>query len=154
MILDATHNGDSSFERREIFPAKRTRVFAAWTEPDILKKWWGPPGCITHSVAVDLQVGGHYRFVMQFPPEKVFHIFGVYREIQPSEKLVFTWQCDLEALDIGESVVTVHFFEHGASTEVVLVHERIPSLEARTNFEQGWHAHFGKLANFLSQQDQ
>ncbi|MBV7328129.1 SRPBCC domain-containing protein [Chloroflexi bacterium TSY] len=154
MILDSARNDGSSFERREIFAAKRARVFAAWTQADVLKKWWGPPGCITHSVAVDLRVGGQYRFVMQFPPDEVFHIFGVYREIQPPEKLVFTWRCNMEALDVGESIVTVQFFDRGNSTEVVLVHERILSLEARTNFERGWLAHFEKLVAYLTQQDQ
>lgn len=88
---------------------------------------------------------------MQFPQEDVFHIHGVYRLIQPPAKLVFTWQCDKDGLDIGESIVTIEFFDRGNSTEVVLTHERIAAAEVRGYFGQGWDEEFEKLKTFLAQ---
>ena len=151
MNLNPSPNDETSLQRKTIFAAKRERVFAAWTQADVLQKWWGPPGCITSSVALDLRVGGQYRMAMQFPPEEVFHIYGTYHVIQPPEKLVFTWLCDKSDLDIGESMVTIEFFERGNSTEVLLTHERIMATELRVFFGQGWDEEFEKLETFLAQ---
>lgn len=151
MVLNPGRNNETPLTRHEIFPAKRERVFSAWTQADELQKWWGPPGCVTRAVAIDLRVGGEYWLTMQFPPAEEFHIHGVYRAIKPPEKLVFTWQCDKADLDIGESVVTIEFFDRGNSTEVVLTHERIAAPELRVFFGQGWDEEFAKLQIFLAQ---
>lgn len=150
MILSSGHNDAISLERREIFAATRDRVFAAWTKADIVEKWWGPPGSVTLAVDIDLRVGGHYRFTMQFPSEDVFHIYGVYREIQPPEKLVFTWECDREDLDYGETLVTIEFLDLVNATEVVLRHERISTPDARMHFGRGWDSEMVKLRDYLS----
>lgn len=77
------------------FAAPRRLVFRAWTEPDLIKRWWsGDRGEVT-SVGVDLRVGGRWRYVMvvrcgtEFDGTEVaFH--GEYREIVPDERLVST----------------------------------------------------------------
>lgn len=72
------------------FDAPRRLVWRAYTEPDLIKRWWaGLRGNVT-SVEVDLRVGGHWRYVMQANGgfEVAFH--GEYREIAPHERLVNT----------------------------------------------------------------
>jgi len=74
------------------FSAPREKVFRAWTDPEELKKWWGPPGYSTPTADVDLRVGGAYRFgMMELPDGEVFYLAGTYREVRPPEKLVYTW---------------------------------------------------------------
>jgi uncharacterized protein YndB with AHSA1/START domain len=72
------------------FDAPRHLVWRAYTEPDLIKRWWaGQRGQVT-SVDVDLRVGGKWRYVMRANPgfEVAFH--GEYREITPPERLVNT----------------------------------------------------------------
>ena len=74
------------------FAAPRKKIFRAWTEPEALKKWWGPEGYATPLAEVDLRVGGRYRLGMRkLPKGDLFYLVGTYREVQPPEKLVYTW---------------------------------------------------------------
>ena len=132
----------------QTFAAPREKVFEAWTNPQALQKWWGPPGSTTPVIEIDLQVGGRYRFGMQFPGEDIFFVSGVYREVQPPEKLVFTWRWEQPEMDFGESQVTLDFHERGNGTEVILRHEGFPDEELCQKHEQGWRgflATFGKI---------
>jgi uncharacterized protein YndB with AHSA1/START domain len=50
---------------RKTIQATPERLFRAWTEPEQLRRWWGPEGAICVDPEVDLQVGGHYRIAAQ-----------------------------------------------------------------------------------------
>ena len=75
------------------FNAPRDLVFKAWTGPESLSRWWGAgPGFTTPIAEVDLQVGGKYRLGMQASDQDhPFIVGGVFKEIAPPEKLVYTW---------------------------------------------------------------
>ncbi|MGH7204487.1 MAG: SRPBCC domain-containing protein, partial [Candidatus Levyibacteriota bacterium] len=77
-----------------VFNAPREMVWKAWTEPEMIKKWWGPEGFSAPSIKVDLRVGGKYIFAMHGPTgsewDKDMYSAGVYKEIVPHEKLVAT----------------------------------------------------------------
>ena len=131
------------------FPAPREKVFRAWTDPEELKKWWGPEGYETPTAEVDLRVGGAYRFGMQKSPDgDIFYLRGTYREVRPPERLVYTWRWEAEP-ELGETLVTVEFLARGGSTEVVLTHELFPSKEARDGHSRGWNSSLDRLAKAL-----
>lgn len=131
------------------FAAPRQKVFRAWTDPEELKKWWGPPGYDTPSAEVDLRSGGKYRVGMRkLPDGPVFYLTGTYREVQPPERLVYTWRWEAEP-EYGETLVTVEFHERGGSTEMLLTHELFPSEKMRDDHEQGWSRSFDKLEKIL-----
>jgi uncharacterized protein YndB with AHSA1/START domain len=72
------------------FDAPKHLVYRAYTEPDLIKRWWsGERGAVV-SAEVDLRVGGNWRYVMTANEgfEVAFH--GTYREIVPNERLVTT----------------------------------------------------------------
>ena len=69
-------------------PAK---VFAAWTDPEKVKRWMGPGEVKVMSTEGDPRTGGRYRWLMQAPDGTEHDVSGVYREVIPNEKLVFTW---------------------------------------------------------------
>jgi uncharacterized protein YndB with AHSA1/START domain len=73
--------------------APRDRVFEAWTDPAQLHKRWGAGENFTAPIAeVDLRTGGSYRLGMQPPGQETPHVVvGVYREVSPPERLVYTW---------------------------------------------------------------
>ena len=133
---------------RRTFQASRERVFRAWTSPEEMKRWKGPGDRTTPIVEVDLRVGGAYRVHMRTPDGNEARLVGVYREIDPPKKLVYTWTWETSP-EMGETLVTVEFFERGRATEVVLKHELFPAAEARDKHEQGWCGSLDKLAAIL-----
>jgi uncharacterized protein YndB with AHSA1/START domain len=128
------------------FSAPRERVFAAWTEPEQIKKWFGPDMCQLTEAHVDLRVGGEYRFRAKNPEMGEFTLRGEYREIIPPAKLSYTWQWedDPDFVD-RETLVTVEFVDLGDSTEVRLTHENLPSAESVKNHQHGWTGSLDKL---------
>ena len=134
---------------RRTFQAPREKVFRAWTDPEELKKWWGPEGYATPSAEVDLRVGGKYRLGMRkLPDGEIFYLSGIYREVRPPERLVYTWRWEAQP-EHGETLVTVEFREVGDSTEVVLTHERFPTETARDDHNRGWSGCLDRLAKLL-----
>jgi len=74
---------------REI-AAKRKDVFRAWVEKSLLVQWWGPHGFKTPECKMDLRPGGVFRTVIRRPDGKDYLTNGVYREIFPPTRLVFS----------------------------------------------------------------
>ena len=141
---------ETTFHLKRTFAAPREKVFRAWTDPEELKKWWGPEGYATPSAQVDLRVGGRYRLGMKkLPDGEVFYLSGTYREVRPLEKLVYTWSWEAEP-EFGETLVTVEFRAMGNSTEVVLTHELFPNEKARQDHDKGWNSCLDRLARWLS----
>src|SRR5512145_2656819 len=112
-----------------LFDAPRRLVFEAMTKPEHVKRWWGILDD-KHSVPVceiDLRPGGTWRFVGRGPGgEYGFH--GVYREITPPERVVFTEIYD--PFPDVESVVTSIFTEENGKTRLT-VKCLYPSVEVR-----------------------
>ena len=63
---------------------------------------------------------------------------GTYKEIDAPSRLVYTWDWKEEDHSVGETLVTVEFEAHGDATEIVLLHEGFPAVEAKEGHEQGW----------------
>ncbi len=134
---------------RRTFAAPRAKVFRAWTDPEELKKWWGPEGYVTPIAEVDLRVGGRYRLGMRkLPNGDVFYLTGTYQEVWRPEKLVYTWRWEAEP-ELGETLVTVEFLDRDNSTEVVLTHELFPTEKARQGHEEGWSGCLDRLAKLF-----
>jgi len=129
--------------------ARRERLFAAWTQPALLVQWWGPQGVACPAAEIDLRVGGSYRIANQFPDGKVLWIAGTFEVIDPPHRLTYTWQ--LESMNAPTERVTVCFEAHGAATEVIVTHEKIPDEAARTSHERGWTGCLDSLERFAEQ---
>ena len=106
--------------RRE-FDAPRDLVYRAWTEPELVKRWWaGRRGTVTH-IESDFQVGGRWRNVMVAHGgfEVAFH--GEFREIVPGERIVQTET--FEGMPEAEAVETITFTEDAGRTTVTMLIE-------------------------------
>ncbi len=125
-------------------------VFRAWTEPEHLERWSCPEGATIADVEVDLAVGGRYRIRMTGAEGQRHTAFGVYREIDPPHRLVYTWDWEEDDYRVGETLVTVEFKNLGEATEVVLTHELFPSAEAKSSHEEGWTSCLDRLAGIFS----
>lgn len=126
--------------------ASPEEVFRAWTDPAEMKEWYCPEGGTVDAAEVDLAVGGRFKVAMRMP-DGIHVAYGVYREIEPPRKLVFTWQWEGggDELREGETLVTIELEERGDSTELVLTHERFATAESRDGHEQGWASALNKL---------
>ncbi len=129
---------------RRTIRAPRQRVFDAWTKPEELKAWHAP-GPLTVSLAeIDLRKGGAYRIHMREPDGKEHRVSGVYREIDPPKKVVYSWGWDGDH-PVKDSVVTVEFHDRGTATEIVITHAGIVDDHERGAHEHGWTAILDKL---------
>jgi len=125
------------------FPAPRERVFAAFTETELLKQWWGPAGFTLPSASVDLRPGGRYRFGMKPPEGDVMYLVGTFREVKRPERLVYTWAWEQQPA--METVVTIEFNEAEGDTEVVVTQERFPDEGTRQQHGFGWEGGLDRL---------
>jgi uncharacterized protein YndB with AHSA1/START domain len=137
------------------FEAPRERVFEAWTSPEVLKDWWrAGPDWSTPVAEVDLRPGGSYRLAMHDPESGQTHtLVGEYREVQPPERLVYTWTWESnpdEMKGSAGSLVTVEFAEEGGSTEVSITHSGFATEEIRDLHVHGWDGVLANLERVLS----
>src|SRR5262249_40432711 len=129
--------------------APRDRVYAAWTDPDQLRKWFGPDNVKTREFVADVRVGGKYRWDIIDPDGEQMAVNGEYRELVPGRKVVFTWQWeDDKNWENQISVVTVELADRGGDTELTLTHEQLPNEESRNNHSKGWNMVLDRLETF------
>ena len=135
-------------EVRKTIAATPEWLFAAWTQPERLKQWWGPEGVTCIDAVVDLRVGGKYRIGNRLPDGKVLWIIGEYRVVQPPMKLAYTWQIESETH--ASEIVTVSFEPRENGTEVAVIHERIPDVAIRDQHQYGWQGCLSGLAEYAA----
>jgi uncharacterized protein YndB with AHSA1/START domain len=135
-----------------VFDAPRAMVFAALTEPALLKRWLEAPGRKLDLCEIDLRVGGAYHFVWRGPGKKDVGTRGVYREIVPAERIVNseTW----DDWDAGEIAVTTMLVENGGRTTLTST-SVYPSREVRdsvlhSGLEPGATESYDRLAEVLA----
>jgi uncharacterized protein YndB with AHSA1/START domain len=131
----------TSLSISRLIRAPRARVFEAWTSPALLVKWWGPEEVTCPEAHVDLRVGGGYRIANRYANGQIVWISGVFEQVEAPERLVYTWQIDLEA----GTLVTLSLFEHPVGTELRLLHERIADPKLRDGHLAGWNGCLDKL---------
>jgi len=113
-----------------LFDAPPGLVFEAITKPEHLVRWWGPRGSTLPVCENDVRPGGAYRFVSRSPNGNEYPFKGVYREVVPPKKLVFTQRFDVEPFSRDEEVVTVLLEEQNGKT-MLTVTELFQSVEHR-----------------------
>ena len=129
--------------------APAEKVFAAWTRPEALKRWFAPSAELAVPLAeADVRVGGRYRIIMRKADGEEHRVGGVYREIVSGRKLVFTWAW--ESTPDRESLVTVEFKPSGNGTELIVTHEQFADTEARDKHQQGWNGCIERFGRYLS----
>jgi len=145
-----------------MFNVPRELVWKAWTDPEHFKRWWGPKDYTCPFCEMDLRVGGKYLNCMRSPEGQDYWSTGVYREIIPTERIVFT-DCFADAngnvvpaTQYGlssdfplEMLVTVTLEDQGGQTKMTLEHIGLPIGSEGDGAQQGWSESFDKLAESL-----
>jgi len=152
--LIVTLPSDCEIALTRVFKAPRQLVYRAFSEPELLRHWFGPRGWQLIRCEIDARIGGGFRFVLRTPDGREFGMHGTYRELSPPERSVHTEQFD----DFpGESVVTSIFTEHNNQTTLVAT-IRYASKEVRdavikSGMEHGAAESYDKLAELLMSED-
>lgn len=129
----------------------RKEVFRAWTEPEELKKWFGPGEFTISSAEMDLRPGGEYLIVMQPPQGDGMKLTGAFLEIDPPARLVFTWSWRHVWAEAPDSVVILEFNEVAEGTEIVLTHGDFDSEDGGAPYRMGWEGGFAKLERLFEE---
>jgi len=128
--------------------APPAKVFAAWTDPEKVRGWMGPGEIKVVHAESDLRAGGRFRWLMKAPSGEDHDVSGVYREVIPNEKLVFTWAW--KTAPERESLVTVLLKPDAGGTLLTLTHEQFFDADARDRHQGGWNAALDKLEKFVA----
>ena len=130
--------------------ASAERLYDAWTQPELMKKWFHPAKDWTTPMAEnELKVGGGWRIQMAKPDNSVFFPgVGQYKVLDRPNKLVFTWH-PYAAQDY-ETVVTLLFKKVSDTvTELTLIHEGLRNEKDKADHNGGWVGCVGVLADFV-----
>jgi uncharacterized protein YndB with AHSA1/START domain len=128
--------------------APPAKVFSAWTDPEQIKRWFGPGPSQTIHAEADVRVGGRYRIVARAPDGEEHDVSGVYREVVPGQKLVFTWAW--RTTPERESLVTIALNPDGDGTMLTLTHEQFFDEAARDRHRTGWTAVLDNLDGYFA----
>lgn len=135
-----------TLKRRLNAPAEK--VYAAWTDPEKIVKWFGPDSGPVTRAETDLRVGGRYTIAFNTEDGQHHQVSGVYREVVPNEKLVFTWAW--HTTQERESLVTITVKPDGAGSILTLLHEKFFDEAARDGHKRGWSGSLDKLEKLFS----
>ena len=148
-----TTPSDREITITRLFDAPRHLVFEAMTKPEHVRNWWGilDDRYSVTECTIDLRVGGSWRFVGRGPDGQAPAFYGVYREINSPERLVYTEI--FEPLPDVESVVTQILTEERGKTRITIT-SLYPSLEVRdmvlkTGMEHGAALSYDRLEDVV-----
>ena len=115
-----------------------------------IARWFGPRDTAQASVAaeIDLRVGGHYRISFTSEGGERHQVGGVYREVVPNRRLVFSWAW--HSTPERASLVSITLVPDGETgTLLTLQHEQFFDEKARDGHERGWAGTLEKLDQYL-----
>jgi uncharacterized protein YndB with AHSA1/START domain len=147
MIADKTYA-----EIRRRFGAAPEKIFAAFAEADLVRRWLTPSPEIKLTVLqFDFREGGAYRFAYHVPAGPTVVVSGSYSVIKPPSKIVFSWVIeppDEHAGIVSEVKVTITADSSG--TELVIRHEKLTRPGAIERHAAGWRGAVERLTELLS----
>lgn len=128
--------------------ATPAEVYRAWTQPELLARWFGPENVRAEKAEIDARVGGHYRISMRGSDGELHQVSGKYHEVVENERLVFSWAW----ISTPERVsrVTVTLKPDGDVTILTLLHEQFYDEAAAGRHVHGWTGSLVKLEQLFS----
>ncbi len=138
------------------FNAPRERVFNAWIDQKLMAQWWGPQGFTNPVCELDVRPGGAIRIDMRGPDGTVYPMKGLFHEIVPPQRLVFTSSAfeDEKGDPQLETINTVTFIGMVNTTMIMLqaeVMKTTPAVqEALEEMSEGWNQSLDRLEELLA----
>lgn len=144
--------GKPTVVTRRTFDAPRHLVFEAWTRPEHVARWYGFRDSTLSECRIDLRPGGEWRFVIRMPDGSEHGFGGVYREVVPPERLVYTFRYD--GYPDAEALETVTFEDQEGKTLLTstLLHKSVENRDGHvaSGMESGATESLDRLAELLA----
>ena len=141
---------DRVLRLERVFSATPDKVYAAWTTPDTLAKWWGPEGTTMASHSFDASEGGNYRATMRVPDGSEHTVTGVFRELVPNRRVVLTWAWEQEGKRGHETEIRVDLEPKGDGTLMRFEQSVFADTDQRDKHNQGWTSTFNRLDTIVN----
>jgi uncharacterized protein YndB with AHSA1/START domain len=136
-----------------VFDAPRDLVFKAWTDAAHLAQWWGPKGFTNPVCEVDARPGGALRIVMRAPDGAEHAMTGVFREVAPPARLVFTSTAVAQdGKPLLEGLTTVTFAEQGGKTKLTVESRAVGRVDYAARMLEGMEAGWTQSIDRLGEQ--
>lgn len=151
MIMNESPSPCLSLVVRRLVDGDPAAAFAAWTDPDRIKSWWGPDNVECPQCQVDLRVGGSYAIANRFADGSIVWIRGEYTRIEPPHLVAYTWRTGPErpADPRTDESVTVRFVARAHQTEVIITHRRLADQSVLDSHETGWTGCLDGFSEYL-----
>ena len=117
----AIYSIDSDLVFERTFDAPRELVWKAFTDPDLIPRWWGPNGTTTKVVEMDVRPGGAWRYLSSAPDRDDQAFYGTYLELTPPEGFRWTFLFDVEGMGSMGGPETFTFEDVDGATKVTSV---------------------------------
>jgi uncharacterized protein YndB with AHSA1/START domain len=145
-----TEHRDRILRIERTFQAPIEKVFDAWSNEDVLRRWLhANPDWETPVAEVDLRVGGRIRIVMRDPAGGAEHgASGEYQLIERPRRLIFSWTFD-DHPD-NRQLIELEFSEREGMTSVVMINSGIATDGQRAGQQTGWEACYDNLERALT----
>ncbi len=144
--------GEREIHVERVFEAPPERVFAAYTDPELIPQWWGPRNTTTIVEELDAVTGGRWRFTSRGEDGSEIEFRGVFREVTPHQRIVQTFEWS--GMPGHVSVDSATFEDLGGRTRVVS-HSIFHTPEERdgmieSGMEKGMNETFARLDELLA----
>lgn len=142
----AEHLPAMGFDARSVvierfYAAPPALVFQCWTDPKQMASWWGPHGFTNPVCELDVRVGGKWRIVMRAPDGTDYPCGGVYQEIAPGERLVFTnIATDAAGKPVLAGLTTVTFADVDGKTRLTVSARMTALVDYAVRYLEGMQA--------------
>jgi uncharacterized protein YndB with AHSA1/START domain len=144
--------------------APRELVFAAWTDPAQLPRWYAPTGCTIEFRKLDVREGGEFHSCITIPGGKQCWCKGTYLELIAPERIVQTMTVcnergdDVEPAEVGmdplwprETTLTVTFGDAGKGKTLLTLHQTVSeALAMKTGAQPSWLVMLDRLEALLA----
>lgn len=149
MLTLVTTNKTSAVKIQRTMSAPLERVWKAWTDPNLIVKWFGCEECVGCDVSQDFTVGGAFQVLMHLDNGATMRVHGVFKEIVPMERLCYTWNSDAPEFPADDTLVTVEFRAVGDKTELSINHTNFALEKSAQGHSIGWAYGVNKFADLV-----
>ena len=143
---EAMLKASESLVLRRVFDVAPELVWRAWIDSAALRIWFGQADAAGWQAEMDVRAGGRYRLVMRGAEGNYYQAHGVYREVVPGRRLVFTWTWQ-EGAGAIEALITVRLTPVAGGTELDFTLDPVADPRER----DAWRADFKRLGHFLKE---
>ncbi len=149
-LADATESIDRTLTIARRFDAGRGRVFRAFVDRDAFARWIGSKGMQVTGCERSVAEGGRYRILLEGEDGECHVLTGVFREICPDERLVFSWEPQWGKDRDTPTTVTVELRDRDGGTELTLTQSVFGTLDSRDRHATYWEGCLDNLQAYLA----